>query len=117
MSWDAEERRVAEMLGAKEGDNIPRVSRQTLRTYHAYLKANVEFPLKAQVEDLDGDATIQSLFALRACPDLTCYGLFVSGHHRRSLIEIPIAIIEEVKGKGPNKHLIEDYGMWFWNYR
>jgi hypothetical protein len=117
MSWDEQERRVAEILGAKEGDNIPRVSRQTLRTYHAYLRANVKFPFKAKVEDLDGDSTIQSLFALRDCPDLTFYGLFVRGHHRRSLIEIPISIIEEVKGKGPNKHPIEDYCMWFWNYR
>ena len=99
MSWDEEERRAAEILGAKEGDKIPSVSRQTLRTYHAYLRANVKFPFKAKVEDLDGDATIQSLFALRDCPDLTFYGLFVRGHHRRSLIEIPIAIIEEVKTK------------------
>ena len=58
MSWDDEERRVAEILGAKEGDKIPSVSRQTLRTYHAYLKTNVEFPFKAKVEDLDGDAMI-----------------------------------------------------------
>jgi hypothetical protein len=90
MSWDDEERRVAEILGAKEGDKIPSVSRQTLRTYHAYLRANVKFPFKAKVEDLDGDATIESLFAIRDCPDLTFYGLFVRGHHRRSLIEIPV---------------------------
>lgn len=117
MSWDEDEKRVAEILGAKEGDKIPSVSRQTLRTYHAYLRANVEFPFKAKVEDLDGNATIESLFALRDCPDLTFYGLFVRGHHRRSLIEIPIGTIEEVKDRGPNKHLIEDYCMWFWNYR
>jgi hypothetical protein len=108
MSWDEEEKRVAEILGAEEGDNIPHVSRQTLRTYHAYLRANLEFPFKAKVEDLDGDATIESLFALRDCPDLTFYGLFVRGHHRRSLIEIPIGEIVEVKDRGPNKHLIED---------
>ena len=117
MDWDDEERRVADILGVQEGGILPRVSRQTLRTYHAYLRANVKFPFKAKVEDLDGDATIQSLFALKECPDLTFYGLFVRGHHQRSLIEIPIGIIEEVKGRGPNKHLIEDYCMWFWNYR
>jgi hypothetical protein len=117
VDWDAAEKRVAEILGVQEGDKIPHVSRQTLRTYHAYLRANVKFPFKAKVEDLDGDATIERLFALRDCPDLTFYGLFVRGHHRRSLIEIPIATIERVKDKEPNKHLIEDYCMWFWNYR
>src|SRR5712691_11978740 len=90
MSWDEEERRVAEIFGVKEGEALPDVSRKTLRTYHAYLKANLEFPLKAKVEDLDGEATIQSLFALKECPELPFYGLFVRGHHGRRLIEIPL---------------------------
>jgi hypothetical protein len=117
MSWDDEERRVAEILGVKEGETLPGVSRHTLRTYHAYLKASLEFPLTAKVEDLTGEVTIQSLFALQECPDLTFYGLFVRGHLGRRIIEIPIAEIEDVKGAGKNKQLIEDYGMWFWNYR
>jgi hypothetical protein len=33
------------------------------------------------------------------------------------MIEIPMATIEEVKEEGQNKQLIEDYCMWFWNYR
>jgi hypothetical protein len=117
MSWDEDARRVAEIFGVKEGEALPDVSRKTLRTYHAYLKANLAFPLKAKVEDLDGDATIQSLFALKECPDLTFYGLFVRGNQGRRLIEIPIATIEEVTEEGTNKQLIEDYCMWFWNYR
>ncbi len=117
MSWDEQERRVAEIFGVDEEGKIPLVSRQTLKTYHAYLRANVKFPFKAKMEDLDGDATIERLFALKDCPDLTFHGLFVRGHHRRSLIEIPIGEIVEVKDRGPNKHLIEDYCMWFWNYR
>ena len=70
MSWDEDARRVAEIFGVKEGEALPDVSRKTLRTYHAYLKANLAFPLKAKVEDLDGDATIHSLFALKECPEL-----------------------------------------------
>src|SRR6266436_6600344 len=116
MSWAEEQRRVAEILGVKEGEALPDVSRKTLRTYHAYLQANLAFPFQAKGEDLDGDATIQSLFALNDCPDLTFYGLFVRGNQGRRLIEIPIAAIEEVKDKGQNKHHIEDYCMWFWNY-
>jgi len=117
MSWDEEERRVAEILGVKKGEALPDVSRKTLRTYHAYLKANLEFPFKAKVEDLDGEATIQSLFVLNDCPDLTFYGLFVRGNQGRRIIEIPIATIEEVTEEGTNKQLIEDYCLWFWNYR
>ena len=67
MSWDEEERRVAEILGVKKGEALPDVSRKTLRTYHAYLKANLEFPFQAKVEDLDGEATIHSLSAPLLC--------------------------------------------------
>jgi len=117
MSWDEEERRVAEILGVKKGEALPDVSRKTLRTYHAYLQANLEFPLKAKVEDLDGDATIHSLFALKECPELTFYGLFVRGHHGRRLLEIPLVEIYEVRSKEKNNQLIEDYCFWFWNHR
>ena len=117
MSLDREEKRVAEIFGVKEGKALPNVSRQTLRKYHAYLEANLEFPFKAMVEDLDGEATIQSLFALRECPDLTFYGLFCRGTHGGIIIEIPLAEIKEVEDRGANKHLVEDYCMWFWNYR
>ena len=117
MSWDEDARRVAEIFGVKEGEALPDVSRKTLRTYHAYLKADLEFPFKAEIEDIDDAITISSLFNLNECPDLTFYGLFVRGKQGRRIIEIPIAEIEEVKNKGKNKQLIEDYCMWFWNYR
>jgi hypothetical protein len=45
MSWDEEERRVAEIFGVKEGEGLPNVSRQTLRTYHAkHVLSNVWCP-------------------------------------------------------------------------
>jgi hypothetical protein len=117
MSWDEEERRVAEIFGVKEGEALPSVSRHTLKKYHAYLKANLEFPFTAKVEDLDGEATIQSLFALKECPEPTFYGLFVRGHHERRRIEIPIVEIYEVPNNENTNQLIEDYCFWFWNHR
>ena len=117
MSWQEAERRVAEILGVQAGQRLPAVSRHTLRQYHAYLAAHLVFPFQAVIEDMDGVITIRSLFQLKECPDLTFYGLFVRGTQGRRLIEIPIATIAEVKEEGTNKQLIEDYCMWFWNYR
>jgi hypothetical protein len=117
MSWEEDERRVAEIFGVKEGEALPSVSRQTLRKYHAYLTANLAFPFQAAIEDLDGDITVKSLFKLKECPDLTFYGLFIRGNQGRRIVETPIATIEEVKEEGKSKQLIEDYCMWFWNYR
>ena len=117
MSWEEDERRVAEIFGVQAGQRLPAVSRKTLRQYHAYLTAHLVFPFQAAIEDLDGDITVKSLFKLKECPDLTFYGLFVRGNQGRRLIEIPIATIEDVKDEGTNKQLIEDYCMWFWNYR
>ena len=117
MSWEEDERRVAAILGVQAGQRLPAVSRQTLRQYHAYLTAHLIFPFQAAIEDMDGVVTIKSLFKLSECPDLTFYGLFVRGNQGRRIIEIPIATIEEVKDEGTNKQLIEDYCMWFWNYR
>jgi hypothetical protein len=59
----------------------------------------------------------KSAFNLNECPDLTFYGLFVRGNQGRRIIETPLATIEEVKEEGKSKQLIEDYCMWFWNYR
>ena len=117
MGWDEEEKRVAEILSVKEGRSLPKVSKQTLKKYHAYLRTNLEFPFKDKVEDLKGDATIQSHFALDECPELTFYGLFVRGHEGRRMIEIPIVEIYEVQDDETANQIIEDYCMWFWNYR
>ena len=117
MSWEEDERRVAEIFGVKEDQRLPAVSKKTLRQYHTYLTTNLVFPFKAEIEGIDAEITISSLFKLNECPDLTFYGLFVRGNQGRRMIEIPIAEIEEVKEKGKNKQLIEDYCMWFWNYR
>ncbi len=89
MSWEEDERRVAELFGVKVGQRLPAVSRQTLRQYHTYLTAYLVFPFQAAIEDMDGVITLKSLFKLNECPDLTFYGLFVRGNQGRRLIEIP----------------------------
>jgi hypothetical protein len=73
MSWEEDARRVAEIFGVPAGQRLPAVSRQTLRHYHTYLTAHLVFPFHAAIEDLDGVVTVQSLFTLKECPDLTVY--------------------------------------------
>jgi hypothetical protein len=81
MSWDEAESRVAKILGVKvlgvkEGRSLPKVSKQTLKKYLTYLRANLEFPF-----------------------------------------ETPLVDVFDIDGKGQNKQILEDYCMWFWNYR
>ena|SRR5712691_7334799 len=102
MSWEEDERRVAEIFGVQAGQRLPGVSRQTLRQYHAYLTAHLVFPFQAAIEDMDGVITLKSLFKLKECPDLTFYGLFVRGTQGRRIIETPIATIEDMKEEGTN---------------
>jgi hypothetical protein len=117
VDWDEAEKRVAVILGVKKGRSLPKVSKQTLKKYHAYLRTNLEFPFKAEVEGLKGEATIYSLFDLDDCPELTFYGLFVSGRQDGRVIELPLVDIFEIDGKGQNKQILEDYCFWFWNHR
>jgi hypothetical protein len=49
MSWEEDERRVAEILGVHAGQRLPAVSRQTLRQYHTYLTAHLVFPFQAVI--------------------------------------------------------------------
>ena len=58
MSWEDDERRVAEIFGVQAGQRLPAVSRQTLRQYHAYLTDHLVFPFQAAIEDLDGVITV-----------------------------------------------------------
>jgi hypothetical protein len=68
MSWEEDERRVAEIIGVQAGQRLPAVSKKTLRQYHAYLTAHLVFPFQAAIEDMDGVITIKSLFNVSSLP-------------------------------------------------
>jgi len=59
---------------------------------------------------------VTGLSKLEECPDPEFYGLFCKGKQGRRKIETPLAEVR-VKQKGKNKQLIDDYNMWFWNFR
>lgn len=123
MSIENDEKRVAHILKVKEDENLPKVSEKTLNVYHHYLNKNLSFPFDAKypeetgpLEKIHYDIKITDILDIDECSDLEFYGLFCKGKQGRCKIAIPLAKVE-MKQKGKNQQLIEDYNMWFWNYR
>jgi len=120
---DDDEKRVAKILGAGEDEDLPNVSEETLKVYYGYLSKNLSFPFDAEysretgpLEDTYYDIEVTDILSYDDVPDLESYGLFCTGKQGRRKIEIPLAEIE-VKEKGKNEQVIEDYSFWFCNYR
>lgn len=116
------EKRVAQILGVKEGRELPTVSKETLEIYHSYLSENLSFPFDARyskeapLEDTYCDVEITGLTEFEDSPEPEFYGLFCEEKRGRRKIVIPLAEVT-VKQEGRNKQLIEDYRDWFWNNR
>ena len=123
MSIEKSEKRIAQILGVEKSEELPDVSKKILKIYHSYLNKNLSFPFDAEysketgpLEDTYYDIKVTGLFKSGECPDLEFYGLFCKGKQGRRKIEIPLGEVT-VKQESKNKQLIEDYRMWFWNYR
>ena len=115
MSWEEDERRVAEILGVQAGHALPKVSKQTLQRYYTYLQANLSVPFDAQ--DRHGHIEVAALVNVQECPYLELYGLFYRGMQGRQMIKMPLAEIEAVQEAGKSEQLLADYRWWFWYYR
>lgn len=118
-----DEKRIACILGAKKGNKLPDVSMKTLRLYYSCLSENLLFSFDADYlqetgpfENTRYDIKVTGLLNLDGHSDFEFYGLLCEGKQGRRKIVIPLAEVE-VKQQGKNKQLIEDYRMWFWNYR
>ena len=123
MPIEVSEKRVAKILGLKDGDGFSEVSDETLKVYRNYLSKNLAFPFEAEyscetgpLEDTYYDINVIDILDINKCSDLTFYGLFCRGKQGRRKIVVPLAEVE-VKQEGRNKQLIKDYRSWFWNYR
>jgi len=113
---------ILEILGVKKSEELPDVSKKTLKIYRSYLNKNLSFPFNAEysvetgsLEDTYYDIKVTGLMKPEESPDLEYYGLFCQGKQGRRKVEIPLAEIT-VKQEGKNKQLVGDYCMWFWNY-
>jgi len=123
MPIEVSEKRVTKILGFKGSNKLPEVSGETLKVYHNYLSKNLTFPFVTKyscetgpLEDTHYDISVIDILDINGCPSLTFYGLFCRGKQGRRKIAVPLAELE-VKQESKNKQIIEDYRMWFWNYR
>ena len=123
MKKDDEVKRVAQILGIEEGEEIPEVSEEYLEIYHQYLNDHLSFPFEAEysketgpLEDTYYDIKVTGISDLDESSDGDFYGLFCYGKQGRRKVVVPLAEID-VKEKSDNERFVEDHKMWFWNYR
>jgi hypothetical protein len=117
------EKRVAKILGPKDSSRLIEVSSETLKVYHNYLSKNLSFSFEAKYSCETGflktvyyDIEVTDILNMDDCDGVEFYGLFCRGKRDKRKIIVPLAEVE-MKQKGRNKQLIEDYRSWFWNYR
>ena len=123
MSIADDEKRVAQILGIEEGEELPDVSEEYLEMYHQYLNDHLSFPFEAEysretgpLEDTYYDIKVTGLSDLDESADSGFYGLFCYGKQGRRKVVVPLAEVD-VKERGKNEELVDDDKMWFWNYR
>ncbi|KXA99403.1 hypothetical protein AKJ40_03220 [candidate division MSBL1 archaeon SCGC-AAA259M10] len=117
-----EEERIAQIFSVQKKSNIPKVSKETLRTFHSYLSKNLSFPFGAKYRkesfpsDEISDVKITDLLGIDKYEVEVVYGLICEGRVGRRKIQAPLAMIT-VSQEGKNEQLVKDYRTWFANYR
>ncbi len=123
MSVEEDEKRVARIFNIEDDEDLPDVTEKTLELCYHHLNKNLTLPFKAEysqetgpLEDTYYDIIVTKILDVDESPDPEFYGLFCEAKKGRHKIVIPLAEIE-VKRREKNYQLIDDYNMWFWNYR
>jgi hypothetical protein len=136
---DKQDQRIADIFGTKD---VPDVDTETLERYLDYLKQHLEFPCQLTgIEDFDWEEyyvigpgsqkeheylrktrpsymdTYELLsFDDNVDPD---YGIFVNVRRvsDKKKFVLPLADLEATKKKSTNYQLLDDYAVWFVNWR
>ena len=119
-SFEAEEQRLKTLFGIHEDGTLPAVSDDTLLIYLDFLKKHLVFPMKGSFTEETGplqskmhDVVIISLFS-----DVEeFYGVIICGVSRGINVEIPLLEFDLDNEGNSNYQFLEDYKIWFWNYR
>lgn len=144
--FDEQEKRIVEVLGEDDvPGEVPGVDEDTLETYFDYLKENLKSPCRLTgIEDMGyfgweeyytlgpgskreherlrkKRASFMDTFELLSFDDEfdEDYGIFVEVRRvsDKKRYVIPLADLEATDKKSKNYQLIDDYVVWFVNYR
>jgi hypothetical protein len=137
--FDEQERRIARIFGE---DEVPEVNNKTLRTYLAYLEKNLEFPCyltgiedfsweeryvfgygsKTQYKELKKTKpSYTDTFELLGFDDEVGEGYGILASVKRvsdkRKFALPLADLKTTDERSKNYQLLDDYSVWFVNYR
>jgi hypothetical protein len=135
---DDQDKRIAKILGSK---SVPRVNKKTLRPYCDYLKASLEFPcLLTGIEDFPWEEryvfefgskakyerlkkkqpSYTDTFELLSLDEVDAhYGIIARVRRVSDKKEfgLPLADLEATDEESKNYELLDDYSVWFVNWR
>jgi hypothetical protein len=113
------EHRVRAILGLTTDDPLPTSDTENLRTYRQYLATHLHFPFEVR-SVLAGLSSPEVAFAGQVlgladpAEDNEEEGVMCVTLQDQEKVYRPLADLEATSG-GPNKQLLQDYGIWFYN--
>ncbi len=135
---DKQDQRIADILGTKD---VPDVTDETLEIYLDYLKQNLEMPCQVTgIEDFPWEEfyvigpgsqkeherlrktrpSYMDTYELLSFDDVESYsGIFVNVQRVSDKKEfvLPLADLEATEKKSKNYELLDDFSVWFVNWR
>jgi len=140
--WDEQRKRIGEIIGFDEENELPSVDDQSLTVYGNYLKNNLNSPCyltgiedfsweesyvfgymsekehtkrrKSTASYLDTFRLIKVIVDPKAWSDI---GVEVQRMEDGKKFELSLSYLEVTDRKSPNFQLLNDYVVWYWNYR
>jgi hypothetical protein len=120
------ETRVAAILGTVHDDEaeedeimLPIVSYETLKVYHAFLMQKLKCPFDAEYDRETGPLNITKyqlkVYGLESDVD-EFYGILCFGKQQRCHVVVPLEELI-VSSNDTNNEFVQDYSIWFANYR
>jgi hypothetical protein len=141
-NWDERKKRIGEIIGFDDKDNLLKVNDETLTIYGNYLKKNLESPCyltgsedfsweesyafgymsekehterrKKRASYLDTFKLIEIIVDMNQWSEI---GVTVHRMEDGKKFELSLSMLEATDRMSKNYQLINDYVKWYWNYR
>ena len=119
----AEDERIANIFHLADVEELPPVTDETLEIYYQYFKNALIIPFQTIykqeigfLQELQHEITVIDILNPTQSFDSDFYGIFCESKTNTGTKIIPLAELE-LDADDENYLLIDDYSMWFWNYR